>query len=662
MVLGKICGKVTTKQFTFLVSGEAKNFDYIVVTHQTYGPVLCQIVEIVRDITQVLARCSIIGCKQDGSIRIPREPFLLDLEVLPATDEFIQEIVKLESAQNGAFIGNLEGRNIPIYLDLQRLLTKHLAILAKSGAGKSYCVGVLLEEIMEKRVPLLIIDPHGEYSSLKQKNTNEQQVKKLEEYGLKPKGFLRRVMVYGDPKLNEDVKLLTIADSLQPKELLNILPTKLSAAQEGVLYGALKKMVSFDFDELVMLLEAEESPAKWPIIKMIDYLRGLNVFSKTGIAYNELIQGGRCSILNMRGINPDIQQIIVYKMLTDLFEQRKQGKIPPFFCVIEEAHNFCPERTFGQAVSSDILRTIASEGRKFGLGLCVVSQRPARVDKSVLSQVSTQIILKVTNPNDLKAISNSVESITNESESEIQNLAIGQALVSGVVDVPLFVNIRPRMTQHGGESVNMLENMDADKKFFNELDEFERKDLIPIIEPKITLNDHKLMNPGDYDQVLVPCILFLCQGSTQSQFQLLLERTSGCVVKDVDSFTLGKLPQLDELNQHELSILRSAFSLKRFTIEMLMQEGFGLETQNIVESLVKKEYFLRDGHDYKINDKFILSHLRNYQVHEKIQYKAVEFSRKEDANYTADTLKTKLAKFVAIKDLRDCFLLTFVKK
>ena len=110
--------------------------------------------------------------------------------------------------------------------------------------------------------------------------------------------------------------------------------------------------------------------------------------------YHELIKSGTCTIINFRGVNPDIQDIIVYKLTKDLFELRKQNKIPPFFMVIEEAHNYCPERNFGEKKSSKILRTIASEGRKFGLGLCVVSQRPARLDKSVLSQCSTQIIMK----------------------------------------------------------------------------------------------------------------------------------------------------------------------------------------------------------------------------------------------------------------------------
>ena len=63
---------------------------------------------------------------------------------------------------------------------------------------------------------------------------------------------------------------------------------------------------------------------------------------------------------------------------------------------------------------------MASEGRKFGFRLCIVTQRPARVDKSVLSQCSTQVILKVTNPNDLKAITDSVEGVTPGLKDEIR--------------------------------------------------------------------------------------------------------------------------------------------------------------------------------------------------------------------------------------------------
>ncbi|RLF38640.1 MAG: hypothetical protein DRN00_03715 [Thermoplasmata archaeon] len=125
--------------------------------------------------------------------------------------------------------------------------------------------------------------------------------------------------------------------------------------------------------------------------------------------------------------------------------------------IVEEAHNYCPERGYGNAVSSSILRTVASEGRKFGMGLCVVSQRPAKVDKNVISQCNTNIILKVTNPNDLRAIIQSVEGLTSETADEIKRLQVGVALVAGgSLTRPIMVEIRTRETSHGGRSITII--------------------------------------------------------------------------------------------------------------------------------------------------------------------------------------------------------------
>ena len=60
-------------------------------------------------------------------------------------------------------------------------------------------------------------------------------------------------------------------------------------------------------------------------------------------------------------------------------DARKRGDVPPFFVVVEEAQNFIPERNFGEAKSSKIIRQIASESRKFGIGLCLITQRPSRI-------------------------------------------------------------------------------------------------------------------------------------------------------------------------------------------------------------------------------------------------------------------------------------------
>ncbi len=148
---------------------------------------------------------------------------------------------------------------------------------------------------------------------------------------------------------------------------------------------------------------------------------------------------------------------MVARLALTIFDNRKKGKIPPLFLVIEEAHNFAPQQ--GSATCSRVLKNIASEGRKFGLGLCVVTQRAARIDKSVLSQCNTQLILQVTNPLDLKAIAQSIEGLTNGMTEMIQSLPVGVALVTGGgYHTPLFCEVRPRASKHGGESVAVVEN------------------------------------------------------------------------------------------------------------------------------------------------------------------------------------------------------------
>jgi hypothetical protein len=90
------------------------------------------------------------------------------------------------------------------------------------------------------------------------------------------------------------------------------------------------------------------------------------------------------------------------------------------------------------------------------MGLCIVSQRPAKVDKNIISQCNTNIILKVTNPNDLKTIVQSVEGLTSQTFGEIQRLPIGVALISGAsLQMPIMTEIRTRETSHGGQSVKI---------------------------------------------------------------------------------------------------------------------------------------------------------------------------------------------------------------
>ncbi|MBW3015214.1 ATP-binding protein [Candidatus Woesearchaeota archaeon] len=711
MILGKIIGRFTTLSFDFLVEGNAKKFQYCQVNHKDYGYVLCQIVELVRDNEKTIAKCNVIGYRDkiDKRIKQIRNPFEPGTEVLAADDEFIKGIIKLEYGTRNAYIGKLETREIKVYLDLQRVLTKHIAVLAKSGFGKSYTVGVLIEEILRNKVPLLIIDPHGEYSTLKYPDEGSER---HELYGISVKGFMNEVQEYGDISINQSLRPLKLNENLSADEIMHILPAKLSNVQQSLLYSTLRDIEEPNLDELTIELQTIDNGMKWGLISAIDYLRKLNLFSSRYTDYNELIVPGRCSIINVKGIEPEVQQIIVYKLMKDLFEARKKGKIPPFFAVIEEAHNFLPERSFGEAKSSRIMRTIASEGRKFGMGLCVVSQRPARCDKSVLSQCSTQVILKVTNPQDLRAISSSVENITSETEKEIQNLAIGTAMITGIVDLPLFVNIRPRMSKHGGEAVDVFGDNDETEDYeeddndegtiittattkednirerdskvetyatehikadieHSEIRKYSKdekeeitnyENLLCVIKPKLSIKDLELMSEKKIKGIktyLIPAVIFFCYRGDE-EFNMLVELFKGTIVRDTSEKSTINIPKTHNLSIAEGVIITEFMQNERLSAaDIVGKTNIGLiKLQQIMDNMSKKGVLVKKDRCFELDKDYkVLGRINEYNFLGRTEYSNVKFDIKLRKNLDINEIRKELERFISIKDEKECYII-----
>jgi len=356
--------------------------------------------------------------------------------------------------EDGAYLGVLEANEeVKVHLNIEELISKHMAVLATTGSGKSYAVGVIIEELLEKKIPVVVLDPHGEHISFRYPNDNERELALMDKFGIEPKAY--KVVEYSpDPRVNPNALPLRFEDkNLEATELAQMFHTKPTSAQMSVLFSAIKDLKGLNKDytltDIINMVANSESPAKWNVISMLEMIKDMGIFSKNFTPISKLIKSGQVTTINMRGVPPEIQTVVVYKIVEELFEKRKVNRIPPLFLVIEEAHNFVPEKEVTR--SSKILRTVASEGRKFGLGLCVITQRPARIDKNILSQCNTQLILKITNPNDLKAVSYA-EGLTQGIENEIKNLTPGTGIIVGK-EIPLFIKIRVRRTKHGGETV-----------------------------------------------------------------------------------------------------------------------------------------------------------------------------------------------------------------
>lgn len=496
--VGVIFGETGSHEFKFAVSdpNAARRGDYVKVWHDADGWSLAHVVSVTKssDVLsldkamsvaygekvsdtgeKVVAKAVVIGSKDEqGLLRTPRTPFSPGERVFKADYKLIRGVLGLDIGD--AYVGVLDGTNVKAHLDVNKLVSNHCSILAKTGSGKSYTAGVIIEELLEKDVPLLIIDPHGEYSSLKEPNTDPKAVEMMERYGISPEGYGSKIVTYTPSNLamNPDADQVFRLDSvnISAKLLAELLPVDLTSTQMGILHRAVKKIRSkrdfYTVDDVVEEVSQDASSGKWNVLDAIESLRNTGILSDSPTVIDDLMQRGKASIIDMQGVDPELQDIIVARICETLFEARKINRVPPGMLVVEEAHEFCPEKGYLKSVSSSILRTIASEGRKFGLGLMVISQRPARVDKNVLSQCHTQIILKVTNSNDLRALSKSLEGISPEMEEEIKRLPPGVALtVSGDIERPVMVDVRVRRTMHGGSSIKILE----DDEYVDQMDD-----------------------------------------------------------------------------------------------------------------------------------------------------------------------------------------------
>ncbi len=486
--VGVIFGETGSHEFKFAVSDPAgvRRTDYVKVWHATDGWVLGQVLSMTRssdgfglaeaisegtghsvqkNADRIVAKAIVIGARDtQGLLRTPKTPFCPGDRVYPADSELI--ISTLGLTQGGAYLGFLDGTDLKVMVDRNKLVQKHCSILAMTGSGKSYTAAVIMEEMLEKEIPLLIIDPHGEYASLKQANDDCDIDDLSERFGVDARGY-ENVTIYTPANLTindyADKVLRLNGRNLKPGEIISYMGGDLNGSEIGLIYEAVGEIkndrMNYTLNDVLREVGSMKSNMKWSVINKLEPLVISEFLSDKPTPLEELFARGRAAIVDMKGVNPDVQQVIVARLLSMLFEARKAGTVPAGIVVIEEAHNFCPERGFLKTTSSDVLRTIASEGRKFGMGLLIISQRPAKVDKNVLSQCSTQVIMRVTNPNDLKAITKSLEGISSELEEEIKRLPPGVALlVNPDIPMPVMVQIRVRRSRHGGLSAEVSDD------------------------------------------------------------------------------------------------------------------------------------------------------------------------------------------------------------
>ncbi|VVB58499.1 DNA double-strand break repair helicase HerA [Candidatus Anstonella stagnisolia] len=385
----------------------------------------------------IIANVRVHGMFKGGLMIRSTFPVAPGIKVHSADEELLKKFLHFE--ENGLFLGTLANHKLEAKVNLNKLLQKHLAILAMSGSGKSYLASVLIEELMERkaekgRMGIVIIDSHGEYA------------------GFRSSQYGKSVSIVDGKKIRIPLRKIAPAllftwmpdaSSQQKRELEKImLELKKDGEQTHNSYG---------LSELVEKINASENldkKSKPALLGWVGEIRSLKLVGKEEYPkIGELVKPGCASVVDLSGIDGEKKkQVIVSYVAKKLFSMRKKEKIAPFVLMLEEAHNYAPEKmTRKVALAKGAIETIAREGRKFGASLCLISQRPVHLSVTALSQCNTNIILRVTNPNDIKRIGESCEGIDDAMLSSITTLRVGEALLVGeATGSPVFIKVRQK--------------------------------------------------------------------------------------------------------------------------------------------------------------------------------------------------------------------------
>ena len=311
-------------------------------------------------------------------------------------------------------------RSVPATLAVDALLGRHFAMLGSTGTGKSTATAMILHRICEL-APLghiVMIDPHGEYASAFQDSGAIHNV-----------GNLR--MPYWLMNFEEHCEILLSASPADRQADADVLAKCLLAARMRSRAAADLPRVTVDtpipylLSDLTSLLSAEMSKLE-RAGEIVPYLRikskieeikgdpryafmfsGMLVADTMASFLGRILRmpgdGRPISIIDVSGVPSDVTSVVVAMLARMIFDHAiwsDPAERRPVLMVCEEAHRYIPAQAEQDSAVGRILSRIAKEGRKYGVSLGLVTQRPSDLAEGVLSQCGTIIAMRLNNERD----------------------------------------------------------------------------------------------------------------------------------------------------------------------------------------------------------------------------------------------------------------------
>ncbi|MCQ5340603.1 MAG: ATP-binding protein [Candidatus Methanomethylicia archaeon] len=460
-------------------------------------------------------------CKLDLLIEIPR----LEIRSPPEPGDFVlkidpkQHLKEIFGVSPGdpryIWIGTLSGyerSSLPVPLYVENI-PMHIAIFGVTGSGKSFTTGALIERLTEIPInnnvvsyPMIIIDAHGDYTDYANyiANGNKLGSAKWVKRYVFPRALMERINL----RVMKNVKPIGInLDLINCRELAEIIILYYKGTLEGAElqitglerlfeymledkgYSGIQSLFINYFDELKKELEkiAEEMgiahQTKVAIFRALDSFKVIEEKHKLLSTDSELkkfdfidnitCEGGIAifdfSADGAPGVDLKTKQFVMTYLATLLFDHFTQYKTKKedryLLLIIEEAQNFCPDKSYpiSFSLAHTKLSAIATQGRKFGLSLCLISQRPSFVDRIILSMCNTFFIHRVS-PEDVNFVRSICGGLPLSLASRLTTMGRGDVIITGQmlsVPFPLLVHILEgdRKIKHTIGKTNVCERL-----------------------------------------------------------------------------------------------------------------------------------------------------------------------------------------------------------
>ena len=363
-------------------------------------------------------------------------------------------------------------------------------ICGKRGSGKSYTMGVIIEELFNQEqgeATIIIADPMGIYHTMAL--PNEMQADEVRNAGFLTSGFPIRLIVPGNPlirygdatvlaKLRENgvevVPLQINAADLSPEAWCELFDIGMNEVMGIVLWRAIDTLLEKDrhfvIDDILSTINRDQKAkdtSKEALENRLMVANRWGIFAREPTSLNDVFLLNHINVLDLsvidagtKGLRNMILDVVSRRLFTERTRERRREefglstKLPRVWLAIDEAHQFVPK---GRAsLCKDMLIRWVKEGRQPGLSLVVATQQPAAMDPELLSQCDVIVAHKITTWDDINALDRlSATYMRGDLKGYIRNLnRRGEALlVDDETESVTTIRVRPRFSSHGGAEI-----------------------------------------------------------------------------------------------------------------------------------------------------------------------------------------------------------------